>query len=257
MSLPEFVSQWAILPAPVRYDPELPANAKLLYAEIAAKTNTTGFCWASNEFFSQQMRLSPDSISRLIKELERAGYITVEVDPKAVNDQRREIYLTPKGFLGGIGKNAETPSRQKCRDGTGKKTDPVPAKMPGDTIIENNNKNQSLAGRPKYLALDVFSAMTEYAGEDGPLLLALLGWAEMRHRIHKPVATAETVRRACRQLDKLSEGDRAYKLGCIKKAESSCWLSFYPLKEGDEGYHAPLELQARQAYDALGGLPLL
>ena len=96
--------------------------------------------------------------------------------------------------------------------------------------------------------------MTEYAGADGPLLLALLGWAEMRQRIHKPVATAETVRRACRQLDKHSEGDRAYKLGEIKKATDCNWLSFYPLKEGDEGYHAPLDQQIR---DPLGGLDLL
>lgn len=246
--MPDFVSQWAILPAPVRYDPELPANAKLLYAEIAAKTNTTGFCWASNEYFAKQMGLSADSVSRLIKQLETSGYIVVAVDPMAVNEKRREIYLTPKGFglEGGIGKNAETPSRQKCRDRIGKNAE--------GHIIENEKEKSSLAERPKYVPLDVFNAMTAYTGEDGQLLLALLGWAEMRHRIHKPVSTAETVRRACRVLDKLSEGDRVYKLGCIRKAESNNWLSFYPLKEEDEGYHAPLQRQAR---DALGGLDLL
>ena len=246
--MPDFVSQWAILPAPVRYDPELPANAKLLYAEIAAKTNTTGFCWASNDFFAQQMGLSADSVSRLIKTLETLGYILVSVDPSAVNEKRREIYLTPKGFglEGGIGKNAETPSRQKRRDRIGKNA--------GEHNKENIKEKDSLAERPKYVPLEVFNAMTAYAGEDGQMLLALLGWAEMRHLVRKPVATAETVRRACRTLDKLSEGDRAYKLGCIRKAESHNWLSFYPLKEGDEGYHAPLQQQAR---DALGGLELL
>ena len=35
----EFTGQWAILPARVRYDRSLPANAKLIYAEIAAKIN--------------------------------------------------------------------------------------------------------------------------------------------------------------------------------------------------------------------------
>ncbi len=243
----DFVSQWAILPAPVRYDPDLPANAKLLYAEIAAKTNTTGFCWASNEFFARQMDLSADSISRLIRDLERGEYIVVTVTPAETNDKRREIYLTPKGFgLGGIGKNADTPSRQKCRDRPGKNAEAH--------NIENNNKNNSLAERPKYLPLDVFEAMTSYAGEDGQLLLSLLGWAEMRHRIHKPIATAETVRRACRQLDKLSEGDRAYKLGCLRKSTDRNWLGLFALEDGDEGYHPPLQRQAR---DALGGLELL
>lgn len=241
-------SQWAILPGPVRYDRNIPANAKLLFAEIAAKTITTGYCWASNEFFAQHMGLSADSISRLIKVLEDAEYIVVSVEPTAANDRRREIYTTPKGWgLGGIGKNAETRSRQKCRYRPGKNAG-------GHLIKENDKENKPLADRPKYLPLDVFTAMTEYAGADGPLLLALLGWAEMRQRIHKPVATAETVRRACRQLDKHSEGDRAYKLGEIKKATDCNWLSFYPLKEGDEGYHAPLDQQIR---DPLGGLDLL
>ena len=249
----EFAPMWAILPGPVRYDPKLPANAKLLYSEIAAKTNTTGYCWASNEWFSQKLGLSADSISRLIKTLQQADYIGVTVDPRAVNAERRIIFLTPKGLCpaGGIGKNADTQSRQKRRDRIGKNAEAH--------IIENNKiqENKPLAERPKYLALDVFDALTSYAGENGQLLLALLGWVEMRHRIRKPVATAETVRRACRTLDKLAEGDLAYKLGCIRKSTDHNWLGFFALKEGDEGYHAPLQQQAQQAYDALGGLPLL
>ncbi len=234
----EMTSQWAILPAPVRYDPDLPANAKLLYAEIAAKTNATGFCWASNDFFARQMKLSADSVSRLIKTLETAEYIVVAVDPAAINEKRREIYLTPKGFglRGGIGKNADTPSRQKCRDRPGKNAETGIGKNADPNIIENNNNKNNRAERPKYVPLDVFQAMADYAGEDGKLLLALLGWAGMRHRLHKPVSTAETVRRAVRQLDKLSQGDHAYKMGCIRKATDRCWLTFFPLKPGDEGY---------------------
>ena len=49
----DFTSQWAILPARVRYDPELPPNAKLIFAEIAAKTNTLGYCWAHNRHFAE------------------------------------------------------------------------------------------------------------------------------------------------------------------------------------------------------------
>ena len=165
----EMTSQWAILPAPVRYDPDLPANAKLLYAEIAAKTNATGFCWASNDFFARQMKLSADSVSRLIKTLETAEYIVVAVDPAAINEKRREIYLTPKGFglRGGIGKNADTPSRQKCRDRPGKNAETGIGKNADPNIIENNNNKNNRAERPKYVPLDVLQAMADYAGEGG------------------------------------------------------------------------------------------
>ena len=43
-------SYWAVLPAAVRYDPKIPASAKLLYAEISSLTDGRGFCWASNAF---------------------------------------------------------------------------------------------------------------------------------------------------------------------------------------------------------------
>ena len=44
---------YAVLTAEVRYNKNLCANAKLLYAEITALTNLNGQCHATDSYFSQ------------------------------------------------------------------------------------------------------------------------------------------------------------------------------------------------------------
>ena len=70
-------SYWAVLPAAIRYDPEIPASAKLLYAEISSLTDARGYCWASNAYFERLYDLSERTIVRLIRALEKAGYIRI------------------------------------------------------------------------------------------------------------------------------------------------------------------------------------
>ena len=65
---------YAIIPADVRYDDRIPANAKLLYGEISALIGADGFCYASNQYFARIYGMSADSISRLFKKLEDNGY---------------------------------------------------------------------------------------------------------------------------------------------------------------------------------------
>lgn len=127
----EFTGQWAILPAMVRYDKSLPANAKLIYAEIAAKINESGWCFCQNKYFAERLGIKPDTVSSLVKRLEAAEYISIDVDPTRINADRRRIYLTSKpyqfGEPGGIG----------FKSGTGKKSDTVSDLNP--IPIENNN----------------------------------------------------------------------------------------------------------------------
>ena len=69
---------WAVLPAEIRYDPELPDKAKLLYAEISSLTSETGYCWASNEHFCQLYACTERTIRRLISALAARGYIRIQ-----------------------------------------------------------------------------------------------------------------------------------------------------------------------------------
>ena len=71
-------SYWAVLPAQIRYDPSLPPNAKILYAEISALTNERGYCYADNAYFCQLYALSERTIIRLINALDKAGYISIK-----------------------------------------------------------------------------------------------------------------------------------------------------------------------------------
>lgn len=100
---------WAVLPAAVRYDEELPPNAKLLYAEISSLTDRRGYCYASNEYFMRLYSLSERTIRRLISELARLGYVSI-----ADGDggrERRKIYAGVNPLLGNPDKNDREPGQ--------------------------------------------------------------------------------------------------------------------------------------------------
>lgn len=75
-------SYYAVVPANVRYDPNICANSKLLYGEITALCNEKGYCWASNQYFADLYDVSKITISRWISSLEKSGYIKVELTYK-------------------------------------------------------------------------------------------------------------------------------------------------------------------------------
>lgn len=86
---------YAIIPADVRYDEHLPANAKLLYGEIAALVNAEGFCYASNAFFADVYKMSERTISSLLSKLQEMKYIEIVIkrDPKTGQVVQRQIFL--------------------------------------------------------------------------------------------------------------------------------------------------------------------
>ena len=86
---------YAIIPADVRYDDGIPPNAKLLYGEISALIGKDGFCYASNAYFMNLYGFSDPTISRLISQLEKAGYIRRELEKdKTGQVVRRKLYLS-------------------------------------------------------------------------------------------------------------------------------------------------------------------
>ena len=98
---------WAVIPAHIRYAENLPANAKLLYAEISSLTNAAGYCFATNAYFENLYTLSERTIIRLLKALEKEGYIRIE-DAEGGKAQRR-IYAGINPLHSPPDKNVSTP----------------------------------------------------------------------------------------------------------------------------------------------------
>ncbi|NYV64619.1 conserved phage C-terminal domain-containing protein [Bacillus sp. Gen3] len=105
---------YAIIPANVRYDKELPANAKLLYGEITALCNEKGFCWASDSYFAELYKVNKSTIQRWFKQLEDRNYIHRQViyEEGTRNIKNRYTYLCDNP----IRKNEHTPMRKNERD---------------------------------------------------------------------------------------------------------------------------------------------
>ena len=97
-------SYYAIIPASIRYNPNLSMSSKMLYGEITALCNKEGFCWASNEYFAKLYGVHKNTVSKWINDLIKEGFLTSEVS----NNYERKIYLSE--IIEPPKRKAETPS---------------------------------------------------------------------------------------------------------------------------------------------------
>ena len=98
---------YANIPANVRYS-NLKPNAKLLYGEITALSNKLGYCFASNSYFAELYGVSKNTVSRWIGDLNKLGFITVQIERNSNNQITKRII--------GIDKKVDTPIDKKGKD---------------------------------------------------------------------------------------------------------------------------------------------
>ena len=84
---------YAIIPANVRYDAELRANAKLMYGEITALSSKYGECTASNNYFARLYEVDCSAISKWINQLKDKQYIEVEYITNGREIEKRIIKI--------------------------------------------------------------------------------------------------------------------------------------------------------------------
>lgn len=79
---------YAIIPAPVRYDVDLPLSAKLLYSELTACSNIYGYCTVDNKHLSEVCEISNRRVEQCLNLLETKGYIAIDT-----TESQRQLYL--------------------------------------------------------------------------------------------------------------------------------------------------------------------
>ena len=116
MSTYNFVkpNYYAVIPASVRYDDNISANAKLLYGEITSLCNKEGKCWATNSYFAKLYNVHKKTISAWVSSLVDAKYIEIEIIYAENSKEIVNRYLRICGE--GIHENTPTPIREIAED---------------------------------------------------------------------------------------------------------------------------------------------
>ena len=140
---------YAVIPADVRYDDSIPANAKLLYGEISALIGADGFCFASNTYFANLYGMAEETIARLITKLEKAGHIRRELERDREGQiLSRKLYLNvsaPEEHP--LDEKINTP-RQKNQEGIDEKVKEINTSI---TVIKESKKEKSRHPKPEPL----------------------------------------------------------------------------------------------------------
>ena len=245
---------YAIIPATVRYDTSIPANAKLLYGEISALVNSDGFCFASNQYFADLYSVTIKSISRLVSLLEQAGYIRLKIEKdKSGKVFCRKIYLSEPKPVDNI---VHTPG-QNCGGGMDKNVQYTNTSI---TNIEKENKKEKNLFDPRPVFVEWIDKTLPLIipGEDlstrdkNLLYIALVNFSENRIAIKKPIPSKAAVTAILNRLVKFSKTSPnlvAEMIDMLELATSSNWQTVYAPKEGKSVM--PAKQQGGRVYEEL------
>lgn len=93
------MSYYVIIPSRVRYDNRLKPSAKLMYGEILALSEKSGYCFATNKYFADLYDVSQTSISLWIRDLIEFGYIEADYVNKEKHIQERRLTVKDRSIL--------------------------------------------------------------------------------------------------------------------------------------------------------------
>lgn len=229
---------YSIIPADVRYDDSIPANAKLLYGEISALIGKEGFCFATNQYFSELYGMADETISRLISKLETAGHIKREMERDATGQiVSRKIFLRVSiPDAQPLDEKINT-SPQKNQEGIDEKVKDTVTSI--TDIEKKKTKQKKKSPTEDFDPLPLFAAWIDQIFPDhlpylkNSLYQALARFADNRTAIRHPMQSKASVTALCNRLGCITHGSRdplAAMIDLLDTATASGWQSVYPTK---------------------------
>ena len=232
---------YAIIPADVRYDDKLPANAKLLYGEITALTNEKGYCWAGNRYFADLYNVTTVTVSRWIKMLCDKGYLTSNIFYKSGTKEIecRQLSITgnktivqqkcydpiikndntpPIEMLRGVNKNVKTPIQKSSL--------PLNKNVKENNTI-NNTINNTFNIKKERRKKTGYDEIIDSLVENEELKDTLREFIKMRKMIKAPM-TDKALKLLITKVSKM--GDIETQIEILNQSIENSWKSVYPLK---------------------------
>lgn len=270
-------SYFTVIPATVRQDDQLSTNAKILYGDIVALANASGYCYASNQYFTETLGVTERSVTRLIAKLAERGHIRVRVlrDPKSGLVTGRRIY--PQ-FAAPLAADEEDDCAIHPTKMSGRPDNIVqihPTKMSGqlnsiiNTIGDNTPYNPPKAAKPTKHdtgkgdadAREVIRKWLEARKllDNAELCERLADFCDYRRESKKHNAlTAKGAAGLLRKLETLGCGSVPVMLEMLDNAMVCGWATVFPLK--DDALRrlgvSPAGSDAPESFDDDGGLYL-
>lgn len=248
---------YAVIPAEVRYDDQLQANAKLLYGEISALLNEEGYCFASNAYFAQLYEVTERAISGWISKLQKRGYIAVTLetsDDDQVSNRKirlsvsvpdgqgvEKIFHPPrKDFPGGVEENfQDTNISNTSINKENKKESPpaLPETPPTEDAKPRRRREVPKLGEDEIEVL--FIAWIREVSQDGwsnkmrnDLYRAIRLFLQQRIASGKPMQTQPSVTALCNKLMRYSDGNVSVMIDMLETAAACNWRSVFKPKAG-------------------------
>lgn len=219
----ESPNYYAIIPANVRYDTELPANAKLLYGEITALCNAEGYCWASNKYFAGLYNTTTRAVSRWLKALSDKGYIESKLQYKQGSKEVETRYITISGDP--IDKNVST-YRQNCPYPIDKNVStPIDKNVVENNTLSFNTTSNNFKKESKTSYDAILSKI-----QDDSLKELYLEYIKMRKMIKSPM-TDKALQMLINKVERLEPTSIDRQKLLLETAILNNWKSVYPLKD--------------------------
>lgn len=204
-------SFYAIIPANIRYDKDLPANAKLLYGEITALCNEKGYCWATNGYFSELYGVSVRSISMWINSLVNKGYLKSRIKYKTGSKEIESRILSVASIP--IEENFLTPGR--------KLPDPIEENFRENTTVNNTINNKYKGG------IEI-----EQPFKSEPFKKAWEEWLQYRKEKRIPKYTDRGLKHAFKHLQDISFHNEVNAIKILEQSMGNGWQGLFQLKNG-------------------------